>query len=88
MVLAVGLELVGGDQARPEGLSEVLSLPGAPLPARVANTIDPLGGSYFVEALTDEIEAKAYESFRKIDEYGGMVQTVKQAYPQREIADA
>ena len=39
----------------------------------VANTIDPLGGSYFVEALTDEIEATAYEYFAKIDELGGMV---------------
>jgi methylmalonyl-CoA mutase, N-terminal domain len=54
----------------------------------VANTIDPLGGSYFVEALTDEIEAKAYEYFAKIDELGGMVEAVKQNYPQREIADA
>jgi methylmalonyl-CoA mutase N-terminal domain/subunit len=54
----------------------------------VANTIDPLGGSYFVEALTDEIEAKAYEYFARIDELGGMVQAVKQSYPQREIADA
>ncbi len=54
----------------------------------VANTIDPLGGSYFVEALTDEIEAKAREYFAKIDELGGMVQAVKQNYPQREIADA
>jgi methylmalonyl-CoA mutase N-terminal domain/subunit len=54
----------------------------------VANTIDPLGGSYFVEALTDEIEAKAYEYFAKIDELGGMVAAVKQNYPQREIADA
>jgi methylmalonyl-CoA mutase N-terminal domain/subunit len=54
----------------------------------VANTIDPLGGSYFVEALTDEIEARAHEYFQKIDELGGMVQAVKQNYPQREIADA
>jgi methylmalonyl-CoA mutase N-terminal domain/subunit len=54
----------------------------------VANTIDPLGGSYFVEALTDEIEAKAYEYFAKIDELGGMVDAVKANYPQREIADA
>jgi methylmalonyl-CoA mutase, N-terminal domain len=54
----------------------------------VANTIDPLGGSYFVEALTDEIEAKAYEYFRTIDELGGMVEAVKQVYPQREIAEA
>jgi methylmalonyl-CoA mutase N-terminal domain/subunit len=54
----------------------------------VANTIDPLGGSYFVESLTDEIEAKAYEYFAKIDELGGMVEAVKRSYPQREIADA
>jgi methylmalonyl-CoA mutase N-terminal domain/subunit len=54
----------------------------------VTNTVDPLGGSYFVEALTDEIEAKAYEYFAKIDELGGMVEAVKRNYPQREIADA
>ena len=54
----------------------------------VTNTIDPLGGSYFVEALTDEMEAAAYEYFAKIDELGGMVEAVKRNYPQREIADA
>jgi methylmalonyl-CoA mutase N-terminal domain/subunit len=54
----------------------------------VANTIDPLGGSYFVEALTDEIEAQAYGYFARIDELGGMVEAVKRNYPQREIADA
>jgi methylmalonyl-CoA mutase N-terminal domain/subunit len=54
----------------------------------VANTIDPLGGSYFVEALTDRLEEQAYAYFRKIDELGGMVQAVKESYPQREIADA
>jgi methylmalonyl-CoA mutase N-terminal domain/subunit len=54
----------------------------------VANTIDPLGGSYFVEALTDRLEQQAYEYFAKIDQLGGMVQAVKQGYPQREIADA
>ena len=54
----------------------------------VTNTVDPLGGSYFVEALTDEIEAQAYEYFAKIDELGGMVEAVKRNYPQREIADA
>ena len=53
----------------------------------VTNTVDPLGGSYFVEALTDEMEARAYEYFRKIDELGGMVEAVKLNYPQREIAD-
>jgi methylmalonyl-CoA mutase N-terminal domain/subunit len=54
----------------------------------VASTTDPLGGSYFVEALTDQLEERAYEYFRRIDELGGMVQAVKQNFPQREIADA
>ncbi len=54
----------------------------------VANTIDPLGGSYFVESLTDEMERQAYDYFRRIDELGGMVKAVKQNFPQREIADA
>ena len=54
----------------------------------VANTIDPLGGSYFVESLTDELERQAYAYFARIDELGGMVQAVKQNFPQREIADA
>ena len=54
----------------------------------VTNTADPLGGSYFVEQLTDEIEAAAYEYFQRIDDLGGMVEAIKTGYPQREIADA
>src|ERR1700749_3013252 len=54
----------------------------------VANTIDPLGGSYFLEALTTRLEEQAYGYFAKIDELGGMVEAVKQGFPQREIADA
>jgi len=54
----------------------------------VANTIDPLGGSYFVEALTDRMEEAAYAYFEKIDRLGGMVEAIKQNYPQREIAEA
>jgi methylmalonyl-CoA mutase N-terminal domain/subunit len=54
----------------------------------VVNTIDPLGGSYFVEALTDQMEERCYEYFEKIDELGGMVEAVKRGFPQREIADA
>jgi methylmalonyl-CoA mutase, N-terminal domain len=54
----------------------------------VTNTIDPLAGSYFVEALTDRMEHKAYEYFAKIDELGGMVEAIKTGYPMREIADA
>ncbi len=52
------------------------------------STIDPLGGSYFVEALTDRLEHGAYSYFDRIDELGGMVDAIKQNYPQREIADA
>ncbi len=54
----------------------------------VTNTADPLGGSYFVEALTNEIERGALAYFEKIDALGGMVSAIEQAYPQREIADA
>ena len=54
----------------------------------VVNTIDPLGGSYHVEALTNRLEADAYELFRRIDELGGMVAAIEENMPQREIADA
>jgi methylmalonyl-CoA mutase N-terminal domain/subunit len=54
----------------------------------VPSTVDPLGGSYFVETLTDEMERAAYEYFARIDELGGMVEAIKQSFPQREIADA
>jgi methylmalonyl-CoA mutase N-terminal domain/subunit len=54
----------------------------------VTNTIDPLGGAYFIEALTDRLEEAAYAYFRRIDELGGMVKAIKQNFPQREIADA
>ncbi len=54
----------------------------------VTNTIDPLGGSYFVEALTNELERQAYDYFRKIDALGGMVKAIEHGFPQREIADA
>jgi methylmalonyl-CoA mutase N-terminal domain/subunit len=54
----------------------------------VTNTVDPLGGSYFVEALTNEVEAGAWEYIRKIDALGGMVAAIERGYPQREIADA
>ncbi|MEO0079992.1 MAG: methylmalonyl-CoA mutase family protein [candidate division WOR-3 bacterium] len=54
----------------------------------VINVIDPLGGSYYVEALTDKLEEQAYEYFRKIDALGGMVKAIEHGYPQREIAEA
>jgi len=52
----------------------------------VANTIDPLGGAYYVEWLTSRMEREALEYIRKIDEMGGMVDAVEKGYPQREIA--
>jgi methylmalonyl-CoA mutase N-terminal domain/subunit len=52
----------------------------------VASTIDPLGGSYHVEWLTDKLEAEALDYIRRIDEMGGMVAAVEKGYPQREIA--
>jgi methylmalonyl-CoA mutase N-terminal domain/subunit len=54
----------------------------------VVNTSDPLGGSYFVEKLTNDIEAEALEYFRKIDALGGMVAAVERGFPQREIQEA
>ncbi len=53
-----------------------------------ANTADPLGGSYFVESLTNRMEAEAEAYIKKIDDLGGMVHAVELAYPQREIAEA
>ncbi len=52
----------------------------------VAGVVDPLGGSYFVEALTDAIEERAWKIIQRIDELGGMVAAIHQGYPQREIA--
>ena len=55
---------------------------GAPL------TIDPLGGSYYLEKLTDEVEARAMEYIRRIDAMGGMLRAIDEGFPQKEIADA
>ncbi len=54
----------------------------------VTNTVDPLGGSYFVEALTNEVETGAWDYINKIDAMGGMVAAIERSYPQREIAEA
>jgi methylmalonyl-CoA mutase N-terminal domain/subunit len=54
----------------------------------VANTADPLGGSYCVEKLTNDIEAEALEYFRRIDAMGGMVAAIERGFPQREIQEA
>jgi methylmalonyl-CoA mutase N-terminal domain/subunit len=54
----------------------------------VVNTIDPLGGSYYLEHLTGELEAVAYDYFSRIDELGGVVSAIEQNFFQQEIADA
>ncbi|TMB70161.1 MAG: methylmalonyl-CoA mutase [Chloroflexi bacterium] len=54
----------------------------------VANTVDPMGGSYFLEALTKETEEEAYSYFHKIEDIGGVIAAIESGYLQREIADA
>jgi len=94
--------VLGGTQSlHTNSLDEVLALPteeAATIALRtqqiiaeesgVTHTIDPLGGSYFIEALTNEMEAKAMDYIQKIDEMGGMVEALERHYPQMEIADA
>ena len=54
----------------------------------VANTVDPLGGSFFVEAMTNRIEAQAYEYFHRIEELGGLIPAIDKGFFQSEISDA
>ena len=54
----------------------------------MTNTVDPLGGSYFLEKLTRDMEEGAFDYFRKIDDFGGMVEAIEAGFPQREIWDA
>ncbi len=94
--------VLGGTQSlHTNSLDEVLSLPteeAATIALRtqqiiaeesgVANTIDPLGGSFYLERLTSDMEEEALEYIRRIDEMGGMVAAIEKNYPQLEIADA
>lgn len=56
--------------------------------SEVANSVDPLGGSYYVESLTNRLEEAALDYFHKLDDLGGMVKAIEQGFPQREILDA
>ena len=56
--------------------------------SETVNTVDPLGGSYFVEALTNRLEEGARDYFRRLDEMGGMISAIERGFPQREILDA
>ncbi|WP_228281416.1 acyl-CoA mutase large subunit family protein [Rubrobacter marinus] len=60
----------------------------AALETGVTNTIDPLGGSYFVEALTDELERQAYDYFKQIEDMGGVVRAIENGFQMEEIAEA
>ena len=94
--------VLGGTQSlHTNAMDEVLALPtdkAARLALRtqqllayetgVANTIDPLGGSYFVESLTDEMERQAEAYFKRIDEIGGVIPAIESGFFQKEIADA
>jgi methylmalonyl-CoA mutase, N-terminal domain len=98
---ALAAVLGGAQSLHANGLDETYALPGegaATLALRaqqiiaeesgVANAIDPLGGSYHVEWLTDKLEAEALDHVGKIDRLGGMVAAIEKGYPQREIAAA
>ena len=92
--------VLGGTQSlHTNGYDEALSLPteeAATIALRtqqviahesgVTQTVDPLGGSYFIESLTDEIEAKAWEYINRIDEMGGAVNAIEAGFIQQEIA--
>jgi methylmalonyl-CoA mutase N-terminal domain/subunit len=94
--------VLGGTQSlHTDGFDEALALPteeAARIALRtqqilayesgVAEVADPLGGSYFVERLTDDMERGAFEYFAKLDAIGGMVKAIEQGFPQKEIADA
>lgn len=54
----------------------------------VTHTVDPLGGSYFVEAMTNQIEEEANEYFKKIEEFGGVIEAIEEGFFQKEIMDA
>ncbi len=94
--------VMGGTQSlHTNSLDETLSLPtqkAVTLALRtqqiiahesgVTGTVDPLGGSYFVEALTNQLEQACYDCFGRIDAMGGMVEAIEAGYPQREIQEA
>jgi len=94
--------VLGGTQSlHTNGLDEALALPtaeAATLALRtqqiiahetgVTGVADPFGGSYFVETLTNQLEAEALEYFSRIDAMGGMVEAIERGYPQREIAES
>ena len=100
-IQALAAVLGGAQSLHCDGYDEALALPterAALIALRtqqiiasetgVTNTVDPLGGSYFVEKLTNELEEEAWEYFRKIDTLGGMVEAIDAGFPQKEIHES
>ncbi len=100
-IQALAAVLGGAQSLHCDGYDEALALPterAALIALRTqqiiahetgaTNTVDPLGGSYFVERLTKELEDEAWEYFRKIDAMGGMVEAVEAGFPQKEIQES
>lgn len=100
-IQALAAVLGGAQSLHCDGYDEALALPterAALIALRtqqiiahetgVTNTVDPLGGSYFVEKLTNELEEEAWEYFRKIDALGGMVEAIDAGFPQKEIHES
>lgn len=100
-IQALAAVLGGAQSLHCDGYDEALALPterAALIALRtqqiiahetgVTNTVDPLGGSYFVEKLTNELEEEAWEYFRKIDAMGGMVEAIEAGFPQKEIQES
>jgi methylmalonyl-CoA mutase, N-terminal domain len=98
---ALGAVLGGTQSLHTNSLDEALALPTSEAvtialrtqqviahESGVANVVDPLGGSYFVEKLTSDMEREALDEFAKIDSMGGMVAAIERAYPQKEIAES
>jgi methylmalonyl-CoA mutase N-terminal domain/subunit len=98
---AMAAVLCGTQSLHVDGYDEALALPteeAARIALRtqqivayesgVVNTVDPLGGSYFLEALTLDMEKGAFDYFAKLDAMGGMVNAIERGYPQKEIAEA
>ncbi|MCI0389125.1 MAG: methylmalonyl-CoA mutase family protein, partial [Acidobacteria bacterium] len=100
-IQALAAVLGGAQSLHCDGYDEALALPterAALIALRtqqiiahetgVTNTVDPLGGSYFIEKLTNELEEEAWDYFRKIDAMGGMVEAIEAGFPQKEIHES
>jgi len=100
-IQALAAVLGGAQSLHTNSMDEALALPSEKaatialrtqqiiaMESGVANTVDPLGGSYYLEKLTDETEAAVYDYFKRIEDYGGVLPAIKRGFFQQEIADS